>query len=127
MNNTVMEEVYFSDDLELIDNRKANYKYPVVTLGNIHIYFNSFCWEYINTKKMRVYNTTNYVVFLPATDDDMNAFVVGKNKNSNGAQMTVPFNLRKKLPNKGYFKLYKYKDGVCIKKYEPIPNVDEVI
>lgn len=117
-----MEEITINENLESVDNNLQMFTFPAVSVGDSHFYFNSATRRVVdinNNMKMRVFNTTNYVVFVPADENDPSAYAINRTRDI-GFDVTLSRKLIKKLPYKGTFKLYKYKDGWCFKKYEPL-------
>lgn len=61
---------------------------------------------------------------LPSRKGLKNSFRLTRMHSGNGRQMNIPADLKGKKISSGIYKAYKYKDGVCIKRYEPIKKED---
>lgn len=117
------EEIELNEDLELVEKLVGrSVGYPAVTVSNKsnQMYFNKHAWALL-PKHVKWLTTTDYVIALPADEKDRNAFSVRREPECLGAQTFFPVALRKEKKIKdGTYKLYKYKDGVAFKRYEPI-------
>ena len=111
-------------ELETIEKFNfSSYTYPVAHVGDHFIYFNRFASSLVPTY-IRWSVSTEYVIAAPTDKDDPNAFKTRKPFDCNNCiQATFPSRLRreKKLQT-GYYKLFKYKDGFALKRYEPIDD-----
>lgn len=120
-----MEELDFDlGELEAIEKQIGNFPYPVVHFGST-VYFNTKTRSILgNASKIRWFTTPEYVVCLPTEANDTKGFTLLHYKNGRlGLFGAFPVALRndKKL-SEGFYKLFKYKNGVAFKRYEPITN-----
>lgn len=123
-----MDELYLEinpEELEIIENRMAVFDFPAIHLGKQHIYFNAKAFPYI-PEYIKWYASPEYIIGLPA---------IGKSKYSFKTRITseftrattFPIRMKKeKCVKSGFYKLYKYKNGIAFKRYEQIIPVDEV-
>lgn len=124
-----MEELLldFNDgELELIEKGTIaeKFNFPVIYFGKDTCYFNSSARVQLSIPcRIKWFVSTEYVLALPATENDKNAYKMhlAHTKGYGGTVGTFPHKLanEKKLKS-GYYKLLKYKDGFAFKRYEPI-------
>ena len=101
----------------------ARIDFPFAYFGKQQISFNTLCSPVIeHMEAIRWYATGEYIIGLPASRSDKNSFYVRQNTRSkNNYSTTVPASLRiTKRIGEGYFRVYKYKDGIAIKRFEAI-------
>ena len=101
----------------------ARIDFPCAYFGKQQISFNTLCSPVIeHMEAIRRYATGEYIIGLPASRSDKNSFYVRQNTRSkNNYSTTVPASLRiTKRIGEGYFRVYKYKDGIAIKRFEAI-------
>lgn len=114
----VLDELQLDgEEFELIRKRmESQFDEPVVTISSRQAYFNTLAADLV-PERIRWYTTTNYVIGLPAEEDDKNGYIA---KKANGAMIAFfPHKLRvEKKVKEGYYKIYKYKDGFAFKRYE---------
>lgn len=119
----VLEELPELDDLELIERVgfSTQLDFPAVCIGKSQIYFNVKATPFLRTwKRVRVYITPEYIVFLPASELDKEAFKIFVGGDKTGMRVGKPVALTARHPQTGTYKLLKYKDGFAVKRYEPI-------
>ena len=120
-----MEELQldFGDD-ELESVEKYKYGFPTVHVMPDCIYFNSCASPYV-PKAIRWFSTAEYIIGLPANAEKGSFKVSNCPSTKDTKRTSFPVSLREKRVRCGVYKLYKYKDGVAFKRYEPI-EIDEV-
>lgn len=92
---------------------------------NYGVYFNKAAQRLI-PKYVKWLTNAEYVIGLPAKKDDSNAYGTYRRSDSHGVTTAFPVVLRRdKRLKLGYYKLYKYKDGFAIKRFEPIKLIKE--
>ena len=118
-----MQEIFdISEAFEPIEkNHCMKYPFPAVTILNESIYFNSRA-SAIVPKLIKWIVTTNYIVGLPTDENDLNGYKIYNASNSERLRRcSFPASMRNdKKVRPGYYRLYKYKDGFCMKRNEQI-------
>ena len=118
------EELVLDDvgEFELLSKEEMRFQFPMVSVSRGSIYFNGYASqivpEYVNW-----FATTEYIIGLPAKEDDKSAYKV--NHHSNGATSTIPYRLKQKKLKSGKYAVMKYKDGFAFKRYEPLVDKEE--
>lgn len=119
-----LEELFFEDgvELELIEKSfRAGCQIPLVRINSncARFYFNTAAATYIPSV-IKWFTTSDYVIGLPTTDKDPNGYKTWNCRNVNAICASFPAGLMKikKLKN-GIYKIFKYKDGIAFKRYEP--------
>lgn len=119
-----LEQVLINEEEfeEVIFNRLSKYSYPVLQFGKHCIYYNSACSKIFNPTHIKFKLSPEYLVILPAKANEQNAFVLHHINGSGKAERsTYPANIRNRKAIKyGWYKCYRYKDGLAIKRYEPL-------
>ena len=117
------EEIELNDELETVEKLVgSSVNFPAVTVSarTNQMYFNVFACGLL-PKYIKWATTTDYIIALPAKEKDRHAFATRKEPNGGGLQCYFPIVLRKEKKLKGgTYKLYKYRDGVAFKRYEPV-------
>ena len=122
-------DVEMEQDLEQIKPALPNYPFPAVCVTESSILFTTMCgdldlWD---TGRIKIFTTTNYVVFKKASRRDASSFAVwdvhaGCNPKATG----FPLALRAKMIRRGTYRLYKYgADGYAIKRNELLSDEAE--
>ena len=115
------------EELEIEDKEferivKCGFKqlsYPAITITKYAIYFNRLAGQYA-PQRIAWATTPNYVVALPADDDDKNAYSIRVHKTGDFGVTAFPVVMRKeKKIAPGVYKIYKYTNGIAFKRYEP--------
>lgn len=115
-----LEELVFdeSEELELLCKRETFYSnIPVVSIGKYNMYFNKASQPFI-PEALTWYSTSNLFIGIPASAADESAFRVHKKDFAYTA--VVPSAMRYKKLKPGVYQLYKFKNGIAIKRYEPL-------
>ena len=103
------------------------FKFPCVHFGRRQITFNVHCSSVISDmSSIKWYATGDFIIGLPAEKDEKNSFAIRKNtRNPNNYATTFPASLQaaKRLKT-GYYKCYRYKNGIAIKRFEIIKETD---
>lgn len=113
------------DDLEIIErlNNTIAFPFPVVRASKQMLIFNSLSKKYLPASAwIKWFASTEYIVGVPASPSERNAFKVSyHNQSKHCACSRLPQAMSKDRGLKeGYYKLYKYKDGIAFKRYEPL-------
>ena len=125
MNNLLNVEEITLDDSELLDiipcaNRK--YSFPVITVTEHNLYYNSRCELLMNYDRIKFQLASNYLIIMPAALTDKKSFSLWKPYNGCGGLIsTMPTDLLcRKAIKPGVYRVYKYKNGIAIKRYDPL-------
>ena len=119
--NILYEQLLGMEEVE--KNFLAKLNFPCAYFGKKQVSFNTLCSPVIkHMEAIRWYATGEYIIGLPASRSDKNSFYVRRNTRSkNNYATTFPASLRiTKRIGEGYYKVYKYKDGIAIKRFEAI-------
>ena len=103
--------------------RRQFYEVPVPAVtyrGNNVLYINTKAAELIAFDYCSISTTPQYVVMQPAVKGSASAFRVSPLKDGKGKMIRVPAELKEKRVAKGSHRLYRFKDGICFKRYETI-------
>lgn len=103
------------------------FDFPCVHFGRRQITFNVRCFPVIgNMEAIKWYATGDYIIGLPAEKGEKNSFAVRQNtRNHKNYITTYPASLQvEKCIKTGYYKCYRYKDGIAIKRFEIIRETD---
>lgn len=95
-------------------------EFPCVCI-NRTMYFNTLAGSVV-PKYVKWLVTTNLLIGLPTDEKDKNGFKTRFSSRARKAVITAfPADMRdRRMIKKGFYKVYKYKDGFAIKRYEPI-------
>lgn len=112
-------------DLEVIErlNNTTVFPFPVVHASKEMLIFNSLAEEHLPASAwIKWFASTEYIVGVPASPSERNAFKIAyPNKKRRCLTARFPDAMSKDRGLKeGYYKLYKYKDGIAFKRYEPL-------
>ena len=115
-------------DMEEVEKSLFNrFKFPCVHFGRRQITFNVHCSPVISRMEaIKWYATGDFIIGLPAEKDEKNSFAVRKNsRNPKNYATTFPASLQaaKRLKT-GYYKCYRHKNGIAIKRFEIIKETD---
>lgn len=123
-----IEMLELDEELELITKAYSAHQceFPAVTLytarnsDNAYMYFNKMAAPLV-PKKIVWYVSSSYVIGLPAKDGDTVSFITRcSNKYGIGKMARFPSLMKKeKGVGTGVYRVYKYKDGLAFKRYEP--------
>lgn len=118
------EELVLDDvELEALSKEKHSFQFPIVSVNKENIYFNSYAKELV-PRYVNWFATPEYIIGLPANEDDNNAYKASHHKDS--AITAIPYRLKQKKLRSGKYAVYKYKDGFAFKRYEPlVPNEED--
>lgn len=113
------------DELEVIEklNNSTMFPFPVVHASKEMLIFNSLSEKYLPSSAwIKWFASTDYIIGIPAKQSDRNAFKIAyPNKKRRCLTARFPDAMSKDRGLKeGYYKLYKYKDGIAFKRYEPL-------
>lgn len=114
------------DDLEVIEKlcNKTLFPYPVVHASKDFLMFNTLSAEYLPSNLwIKWFVSSEYIIGLPASALDKDAFKMSKTHGGKSKGYTARFPLamsKERGVREGFYKLYKYKDGIAFKRYEPI-------
>ena len=122
--DSVMDTIDLEDEeFDRIYKRSSNFKFPTICISkNNHLYINSATIKHFDTPYVEIYSNSKYIVLMPSNSKQPNAFKLLRQGNESGLSMSIPRDLREKKLKIGIYKLYKYKDGVCFKRYEPLTD-----
>ena len=115
-----MEELEILEEIETVKKMNGfmeKFDYPVVYFNKTFCCFNSKCTFVPRFIRWGV--TTNYIIGLPASKGDKDAYSARGKDGAVTAYFPSALKNEKKL-KEGWYKLYKYKDGFAFKRYEPI-------
>lgn len=117
----MMEEIELDSVPEVVVRGLRNYAFPAVTVyGMGSFYFNKAAAPLLVSPNVRIATTSEYVIFIPAPKNAEESFAVSRMRSNNGRHVRIPTSLRDKKFKVGTYRLYKYKDGLCFKRYEPL-------
>lgn len=113
------------NDLEAIErlNNVTVFPFPVVHASKQMLIFNSLSEKYLPASAwIKWFVSAEYIVGVPASPSERNAFKISyPNKRRRCLTARFPEAMAKDRGLKeGYYKLYKYKDGIAFKRYEPL-------
>lgn len=123
-----MEELnleFSLDDLEVIErlNNQTAFPFPVVHASKSMLIFNALAEKYLPASAwIKWFASTEYIVGMPAKPSERNAFKISPpNKKKRCVCARFPDAMAKDRGLKeGYYKLFKYKDGIAFKRYESL-------
>lgn len=123
---SALEEIVIDEELERIEKWNREISFPAVGIsGKGYIYFNALATQHIKkVEYLGFFSTSEYIILLPESKNSINAYKICDAHNGYGISMRLPSTLREKKLKDGYYKLYKYKDGFCFKRYEPLEGSD---
>lgn len=115
-------------DIELEDSefeevlKGASYlRFPAITLSKYNkLYLNTSAMRYFQHDYAKFYTTSEYIIILPSKKGFENSFRLTPLSRGCGAALTIPKDMEEKKLKMGTYKLYKYKNGLCFKRYERI-------
>ena len=113
------------NDLEVIErlNNQTVFPFPVVHASKSMLIFNSLAEEHLPTSAwIKWFASTEYIVGMPAKPSERNAFKIAyPTARRHCLTARFPDAMAKDRGLKeGYYKLFKYKDGIAFKRYEPL-------
>ena len=125
-----MEELHFEElsidfgpeELELIKklSHVGKFQFPVVLVGETAIGFNRFASALV-PDTVKWFCSGEYIIGLPGNGNDPDCFRAHFINSKNGCRSTsFPAAMREKKVKKGYYKVYKFRDGFAFKRYEPL-------
>ena len=119
--DNIFEEIFLDEELELIIKRMAKFQnIPAAHVGERYIYFNRLSSKII-PDFIKWYTSSNLVIGTPSEKNDYNAYYTRRANDT--VMASIPTTLiREKKIKKGYYQIYKYKDGFCFKRYEPLED-----
>ena len=103
------------------------FNFPCAHFGRRQITFNTHCIAVISKMEaIKWYATGDFIIGLPADKEEKNSFAVRQNtRNPNNYATTFPASLQAaKRLKRGYYRCYKYKDGIAVKRFEIIKETD---
>ena len=115
------------DSLEEIEKLwgASKYDFPAVIFSKgERLYFNTYLCNIFAPDYLKFYATGEHLIMLPSSRGLKNSFRLTPLHSGRGKQMNIPADLKGKKIAAGIYKAYKYKDGICIKRYEPIAKED---
>ena len=121
-----------NDDFEEIERRRAQniYKFPTVGVYGTTLGFNIAAYPLLDGwTHICFYTTPEYVIMTKASKNERNAFALRRYfaRESTGycnQNVTIPADLKEKKLRHGVYKLYKCKQGLAFKRYEPLEVKD---
>jgi hypothetical protein len=114
-----MEEIEIDDELEEILRSSNAFHFPAVTIGNSgRLYLNIVTDGFLDCDRVKYFTTPEYIIILPATKEDRDAFFIRTETKRKGRSMALPVALVEKKIKPGIRKMYKYKNGICFKRYK---------
>lgn len=136
--NELLEEIDLgSDELEEVTKiRIVKFDYPIITLtrGESYFFVNAAAKQLFDQfNGIKFFTTPEYVIFADAKGEMKNAFTLKKRgakqkyKNYSYYAVAYPAALKEKKLKPGYYKLYKCKQGLAFKRYEPLGVLDEIV
>jgi len=127
MDNFEELDIVFDDaELEEVEKMRLEYPFPAITIGSCTVYISTLAHKILNdTGYIKYFLTPEYVIVLPATKTEKNAFKVTEYKKAHSRGSAIPaFIKNQKKVAKGTYKCLKYKDGLAFKRYEPVERFD---
>lgn len=119
----MFDEIFeIDEEFETIDKAAGQmYPFPVVTIINESMYFNIHASKIV-PPRVKWIVTPNYIVGLPADENDETAYVMGLRKGSDCLRGgTFPHYMKNdKKIRTGHYRVYKYKNGFCMKRNEQL-------
>lgn len=113
-----IEEIDIEDDLVKAKRRFRTFPFPAVSYAdNEHLIFNMFAAEHLKADHVEISVSSDYVVLLPAKEGSVNSFKVTACNRGGSKMIRVPIELKARKLAPGVRRLYKYKDGVCFKRF----------
>ena len=121
------EEVYeINEEFEDVCNfHSYRFMFPVAHIFMDHIYFNHAAESLLpkQPNKIKWAITTNYIVGMPTNEFDKQGFKVYFHDAKKCRQFVATFPSHMRCDKKirpGLYKIYKYKDGFCMKRNDRI-------
>lgn len=112
----LVEDLSTEEEFEEVCRGAHKYPFPAINVDERFFTFNEASWPLVKEyKAVRYYLSKNLVAMMPCRKGSVNSFVF---KIKSG--MTIPTALQEYKIRPGWYKLYRYKDGVAFKRYEPI-------
>ena len=122
----MLEEIFEINE-EFEEITKSGYPFPVAHIGDKVICFNSFASSAeIVPDYIRWTVTPNYIVAMPTRESDPAAFkTMSRNDRYCYKSACFPAVMKNdKKVRKGFYKIYKYKDGFCMKRNEQLSALE---
>lgn len=123
-----MEDDIFIGESEMFEDVRVNgleCNFPAVkfiNIGNCLIaYFNKFAAPMLGSAdRVRVMTSTRFIVFFPSSSICHNKIFRYINKSHSCVAQAAVSGLRGMVPEGVWFRCYRYKGGIAIKRDEPI-------
>ena len=119
-----LEEIIIDDDsaFEDIEFKLSKYSFPALYFGETNIYFNRKTTEIFRPERIKFRLSTEYLIVLPAENGEENSFSIWSSSSRTDTLVsTLPANLKhRRALKRGTYKCYRYKNGLAIKRYEPL-------
>lgn len=107
-------------ELDLIKNGLVKLDFPAIYVGESVICFNREATRYV-PDYIYWYSSSEYIIGIPANKKNKYSFKVRSDSRSAAKRACFPVRMKKeKRVKSGYYKLYKYKNGIAFKRYEPL-------
>lgn len=111
------------EELELIKKlaHMEKFPYPVALVGETAIGFNRYASPIV-PKAIKWFCTGEYIIGLPGDKGDRDSFLSHFVDRTRSAckSTAFPADMKAKKVKKGYYKVYKFKNGFAFKRYEPL-------
>lgn len=117
------------EELEIIDEefetvtrqQWAPVDFPAITIMEKQMYINAPFSQLIpNVKYIEFRVSSSYIIMLPQDHASSTAYKVSSCTRGDGKAVSIPASLKEKRIKRGVYKIYKYKEGWAIKRYEPV-------
>lgn len=123
-----MEDDIFIGESEMFEDVRVSgleHDFPAVKFINrkstLIAYFNKFAAPMLGSAdRVRVMTSTHFIVFLPSSSICYNKICRYTNKSHYCIAQTAVTGLRNMIPDGVWFRCYRYKGGIAIKRDEPI-------
>ena len=124
-----LEEIIIDDDsaFEDIEFRLSKYPFPALYFGESNIYFNRKTTDIFRPERVKFRLSPEYLIILPAENGEENTFSVwDSTSRTDTIVSTLPANLKhRRALKRGTYKCYRYKNGLAIKRYEPLEDIKD--
>lgn len=110
------------EELETVARQQgAPVDFPAITIMGKQMYINvPFSQLIPNVKYIEFRVSSSYVIMLPQDHASSTAYKVSTCTKGYGKAVYIPAPLKEKRIKRGVYKVYKYKEGWAIKRYEPV-------
>lgn len=116
-----IEEVSISEEPVIAEREQRQLPFPAITYRDKDIlYFNTKTNPHLKSDYIRFAITSEYIIMLPVSADATDAYKISKMSHGSGKFVRVPVDVRNKKIKVGVYRLYKFRDGLCFKRYEPL-------